>query len=165
MRVKETPLPNINIYFFRNPCNNNYNIVNAIACHEHKHTDAYCNFAAIVKILVGANVISVSKPGAPNVSSPLLSLPKKVSKCPHFHQFAGQKPNKQLYSVSVLSFFFFLLVLLIVIGYVNHLCFYFKENLTMVDFEFQLGLDQGLVILQANLHDIISKINGGYLKQ
>ena len=51
------------------------------------------------------------------------------------------------------------------IGYVNHLCFYLKENLTMVDFEFQLGLDQGLAILQANLYDIISKINGGYLKQ
>ena len=111
MGVKETLLPNINIYFFRKPCNDNHNIVNAIACYEHKHTDAYCNFVAIVKILVGANVISVSKPGAPNVSSPLLSLPKKVSKCPHCHQFAGQKPNKQLYNVSVLFFFFFACVL------------------------------------------------------
>ena len=52
-----------------------------------------------------------------------------------------------------------------VVVILNHLCFYFKKNLTMVGFEFQLGLDQGLAILQANLHDIISKINGGYLEQ
>ena len=125
--VKETPLPNINIYFFRKPCNDNHNIVSAIACHECKHTDAYCNFAAIVKILVGANAISVPGPGAPNASSPLLSLPKKCSNAHTAISLQDKNPTSS-YIVWVLCHFFFFACALDYLNIISRKGFHLSED-------------------------------------
>jgi hypothetical protein len=47
----------------------------------------------------------------------------------------------------------------------NHLYTYLKGNLVVADFEFQLGSNHGIAVLEANLNKIVTELDGGSLQR